>query len=284
MNKAGLHLKRFPWLSCSFLGLSRRQLSIQPRTSTRFLVCLDQLEGRFNVRHCSNKNIVKPFFDDVDIPTNKHFLQFLWEGAVKNHGDKIAFADDIIGREYTYKEAYAASRQFGSAVKRIGLHKKEVVAFFLHNCPEYITCLTGVIGVGGVATTVNPNYTATEVTRQLEMADVKMIVTTSDLVLVAKEAVQTTKRNIDIIVLDSKVTNTLFYDDVMQRDELYPDHNNTEFSKDDVLILPYSSGTTGLPKGMRRPIKITFHITCENMCSCFFDNITKFNFRSNVNK
>ena len=273
MNKVGLHLRRFPWPSCSFLGLSRRQRSLQPRTSSRILVCLDQLEGRNNVRHCSNKNIVKPFFDDVDIPTNKHFLQFLWEGAVKNHGDKIAFADDIIGREYTYKEAYAASRQFGSAVKRIGLHKKEVVAFFLHNCPEYITCLTGVIGVGGVATTVNPNYTATEVTRQLEMADVKMIVTTSDLVLVAKEAVQTTKRKIDIIVLDSKLTNTLFYDDVMQRDELYPDYNSNEFSKDDVLILPYSSGTTGLPKGMRRPIKITFHITCEkNIIISFFLN------------
>ena len=219
---------------------------IQTRYNTAILTHL--------VRFSSTSNIVKPFFDNVEIPSDMYFSQFLWEGAVKNHGKKVALVDDITGREYTYTEAYSASKRFGTAVRRMGLNKGEVVGFFLHNCPEYITGITGVIGVGGIATTVNPNYTATEVTRQLEMANVKMIVTTSELVLVTKQAVENTKRNIDIIVVDAKVTNTLFYDDILPEYELFSDPDELfpipEFSKDDVVILPYSSGTTGLPKGM----------------------------------
>ena len=212
------------------------------RITTSFISC--------NVRSCSTKNIVKPFFDHVDIPSNMFFPQFLWEGAVKNHGSKPALIDGISGKEYTYNEAFTASKKFGTAVRQLGLNKGGVVAFFLHNCPEYITSLTGVIGVGGIATTVNPSYTATEVTRQLEMSNAQMILTISDLVLVAKQAVENTKRNIIIIVLDTGVRNTVFYHDILQSDKLFPEPDMANFAKEDIVILPYSSGTTGLPKGI----------------------------------
>ena len=254
MTKATMSTKRCLWASKYLLGTCKYSTSFKPALGP-------PIQTRFNtailthmVRFSSTINIVKPFFDNVDIPSDMHFSRFLWEGAVKNHGKKVALVDDITGREYTYTEAYSASKSFGMAVRGLGLSKGEVVAFFLHNCPEYITGITGVIGVGGIATTVNPNYTATEVTRQLEMANVKMIVTTSDLVLVTKQAVENCKRNIDIIVVDAKVTNTLFYDDILPEDEPFSDPDDLfpvpEFSKSDVVILPYSSGTTGLPKGM----------------------------------
>ena len=209
---------------------------------------------RINARFCSSINIVKPFFDNVDIPSDTYFPKFLWEGAVKNHGNKIALVDFNTGKNYTYVEAYSTSKKFGtSIVRKLGLKKGDVVALFLHNCPEYITSISGVIGVGGIATTINPSYTATEVTRQLEMATVKIILTHSDLVQVAKQAVENSKRKIEIIVLDEKVKNTLHYDDVLEDDELLDDQDELfpvpEYSKDDVIILPYSSGTTGLPKG-----------------------------------
>ena len=209
----------------------------------------------YNVRFCSSGNIVKPFFDNVDIPSGEYFPKFLWEEAVKNHGNKVALVDDLTGKEYTYIEAYSTSKKFGaSMVRKLGLHKGDVVALFLHNCPEYLTSISGIIGVGGIATTINPSYTATEVTRQLEMANAKIILTSSDLVLVAKQAVEQTKRKIEIIVLDGKITNTLYYDDILQDDDFFEEPDELlpvpQFSKEDVAILPYSSGTTGLPKGM----------------------------------
>ena len=267
MAKTTVSLRRLFRISNPLLGSSRGcnllKQSKLAANSVGFNVCI----VRSNARACSTNNIVQPFFDNVDIPSNMSLPQFLWEGAVKNHGNKIALVDDISGKEYTYIEAFSASKKFGTAVRRLGLKKGDVVAFFLHNCPEYITSLTGVIGVGGIATTVNPNYTATEVTRQLGMANVKMILTTSELVLVAHQAVKKTKQKIEIIVLDSKVFSfsTLAYHDIMQGDELFPDSDNKEFSKEDVVILPYSSGTTGLPKGMMNNISGFMLLLCIHL-------------------
>ena len=235
--------------SDSLLFTGRHDIFFKPIRINQTVSCV-------NVRCCSSKNIVKPFFDEVSIPSDAYFPKFLWEGAVKNHGNKVALVDDITGKEYTYIEAYSASKNFGSSiVQKLGFKKGDVVALFLHNCPEYITSLSGVIGVGGTATTINPSYTATEVTRQLEMANAKIILTSSDLVLVAKQAIENTKRKIEIIVLDAKVVNTLSYDDVLQDSDVSNDSDVLsdvpEFSKDDVVILPYSSGTTGLPKGIK---------------------------------
>ena len=71
----------------------------------------------------------------------------------------------------------------------MGIQKGSVVAVFMTNCPDYVTCLTGIIGVGAVATPVNPSYTISELAKQLKMAKAVCIITKSDTLKTVKAAI-----------------------------------------------------------------------------------------------
>ena len=60
----------------------------------------------------------------------------------------------------------------------MGFGEDDVLAFFMHNCPDYITCLTGAIGAGIIVTPINPSYTVDELAKQLSMSNSKGIITT----------------------------------------------------------------------------------------------------------
>ena len=58
------------------------------------------------------------------------------------------------------------------------------------NSPDYITCLTGVTGIGAIATPINPNCSVTESARQLKMSKAKAILTDSSSLPVARMAIK----------------------------------------------------------------------------------------------
>ena len=71
-----------------------------------------------------------------------------------------------------------------------GISRGDVVGFFLPSSPEYLTCLTGVIGIGAAATTVNPSYTVPELTHQLNLSRPKVMLATAATLPVVKDALQ----------------------------------------------------------------------------------------------
>ena len=71
----------------------------------------------------------------------------------------------------------------------MGVNKGDVVAVFMTNCPDYITCLTGIIGIGAIATPINPNYTVAELARQLKMSESTCIIAKSDSLKIVKQAI-----------------------------------------------------------------------------------------------
>ena len=64
------------------------------------------------------------------------------------------------------------------------------MAFYMANSPDYITCLTGVTGIGAIATPINPNCSVTESARQLKMSKAKAILTDSSSLPVARMAIK----------------------------------------------------------------------------------------------
>ena len=78
----------------------------------------------------------------------------------------------------------------------MGFEEDDVLAFFMHNCPDYITCLTGAIGAGIIVTPINPSYTVDELSKQLLMSNSKGIITTNVSLSLVKKALEQIKSKI----------------------------------------------------------------------------------------
>lgn len=134
-------------------------------------------------------------------------------------------------------------------VKR-GFKKGDVLAIYLPNVPEYPIVFYGVGFIGGTVTTVNPLYTTEELERQLQDTQASYLVTSPPFIDKARAASKAQGNIKKIIVVGDEVSedcealSNLLDDDGSS----FPSYCSVD--KDDVVSIPYSSGTTGVPKGV----------------------------------
>jgi acyl-CoA synthetase (AMP-forming)/AMP-acid ligase II len=117
-----------------------------------------------------------------------------------------------------------------------------VIGVFMPNVPEYAIVIHGAASAGGMCMTVNPAYTANELTHQLEDSGARMLVTVPAGLEVAIEAAERAGVDDLFVVGEDSFTGLLGDPAEAPRVEIDP--------AEDVAVLPYSSGTTGLPKGV----------------------------------
>ena len=183
-------------------------------------------------------------FPDVEIPdVSLHQLLF---GDIADRADRVALIDGMSGAEMTYGQLAGAIDRMAAALAARGIGKGDVVGILSPNTPYYAVVFHGILRAGATATTINALYTPDEVAHQLHDAGAKMLFTVS--VLLPNAAPGAAKAGVtDVVVLDGA--------------EGYPSlpellansHPVPEVSIDpanDVAVLPYSSGTTALPKGV----------------------------------
>ncbi|XP_031571386.1 4-coumarate--CoA ligase 1-like isoform X2 [Actinia tenebrosa] len=187
---------------------------------------------------------------DVPIPdTPQSFPHFIL-ATFERHGDKIAMVDNSSGQFYTYKELKRLIMKCGSALLQEGFEENEVAAIILPNVVEFPIVLYGITAIGGIVTTVNPEYTVNEMIHQLQDSGASYIVTLPCLVKKAIEA--STKITVkNIFVLGEAEGCISLSNMLLENDGSYFPLNFVPKSwKEDVVFLPYSSGTTGFPKGV----------------------------------
>ncbi|XP_053608885.1 uncharacterized protein LOC128674409 [Plodia interpunctella] len=201
----------------------------------------------------SGENIVISPFKDVDIP-DVSLNEYVWK-ILEKHPTNIAAVCGITNRSYTYEKVYKQSRTFGANLrKKFRIKDGDTVGVMLPNMPEYPTIFFGVLFSGGVVTTYNPIYTPYEVERQLNVSATKLIITNPTLVSNVKKALELSKKSIPIISVDIEEASP---EGTVSYKELVEDNNvemailkEVKLNPNDVCVLPYSSGTTGMPKGV----------------------------------
>jgi len=194
-------------------------------------------------------------YPDVSIP-EVSLTDFIFNttGSIK---DKSALIDGPTGRSLTYAELEAAVRRVAASLAKRGFKKGDVFAIFSTNCPEYAIAFHAVAMLGGINTTLNPLYTAEEAAFQLKDARAKILVTAPPFIDKAREAAAEAKIQ-ELFVFGEAAGATPFAkllesDGNVSHVEINP--------KEDLVALPYSSGTTGLPKG----VMLTHHNLVANM-------------------
>ncbi|MDT7543024.1 MAG: hypothetical protein QOE33_2928 [Acidobacteriota bacterium] len=164
----------------------------------------------------------------------------------RERGAKPALIDGVTGRVTTYAELDEAVHRVASALSARGLRKGDVFAIFSPNTVEYPIAFHAVSLLGGVVTTLNPLCIAEEVSKQLADSRAKYLLTSPALLACAREAASQLPLR-ELFVFGDTEGATSFA-------ELYESDGDVPTveidPREDLVALPYSSGTTGLSKGV----------------------------------
>lgn len=182
-----------------------------------------------------------PTADVPDIPLFDRVF-----GNITSYADHVALIDAPSGRSLTYSEVRAKSLAVAAAFARRGLLKSQKVAILSPNLPEYVLAVHGTLRAGGTITTMNPLYTEAEVHHQLEDAEARFFITVPDMLAKAQAAAHGTGVEEIFVIGNSPGATPLS----VLTDETAPAPDITIHPHDDVAAMLYSSGTTGLPKGV----------------------------------
>jgi acyl-CoA synthetase (AMP-forming)/AMP-acid ligase II len=164
--------------------------------------------------------------------------------------DKPALVDAASGRTLTYGALRDQAQHFAANLTSCGFRPRDVVAILMPNLPEYAVAFHGVLLAGGVCTTVNPGYTAGEIHHQCLDAGATRLVTVPACLDVARAAAAGTGVQ-EILVVGGEPAAIAAAASAARAAGLGgPSVTPFAAMLDDVVVLPYSSGTTGLPKGV----------------------------------
>jgi 4-coumarate--CoA ligase len=176
-----------------------------------------------------------------------------------HHNQKIAFQDSENSNETVkYIDLLKTSRQVGNFLQNeFGLKHQEVVATLLPNIWQYFPIHTGISQIGGILTGLSPQFTPFEISHQLRDSDaVIAFVGPEFLTSVFKIVHECPELRAIVVIGDFKPPTKRFpipvylWNDITRHPSTPPILSTPIDPNEDLCWLPYSSGTTGLPKGV----------------------------------
>ncbi len=183
-------------------------------------------------------------YPDIQVP-NLNLTEQVFNHAPAKP-DSIAMADGLTGRTITYGSLLEQIRQTAAGLAARGIKKGDVVSLWSPNVPEWPVVFFAVVKLGAIVHTSNPVSTPDELAFQLNDGNVKMLFTIGALADKARAAIAESKKPIELFTIDETAGIASLASLAIDQDppavSIDPAH--------DLAVLPYSSGTTGLPKGV----------------------------------
>ena len=180
---------------------------------------------------------------EVDIPAVTITAHVLRRASAL--ADHVAIRDISGASSYTYAELSDAIHSLAGGLVERGISPGKVVGLMAPNLPEYAVVFHGVAVAGAAVSTINPTYGAQEVRHQLNDAGVSILFTVPMFVETALAAIEGTETT-EVVVIGEPVSGTMGMAELFAKPiEQVPVDVATH-----TVVLPYSSGTTGLPKGV----------------------------------
>jgi len=197
----------------------------------------------------ASEHIFKSRFPDISINNNLPLHSYLFENLPKT-SELPCLISGSSGRVYSYAETHLICRKTAAGLSKLGLKKGDVVMILLQNCPEFVFSFMGASMIGAVSTTANPFYTSSEIFKQLKVANAKLVVTHSQFVDKLRDNEEGLEIGVDltVVTVDEPPEKCLAFSAVSDANE--EEAPEVEIEPDDPVALPFSSGTTGLPKGV----------------------------------
>ena len=192
---------------------------------------------------------------EIEIPEDESLIDLFKKGA-EEYGEKICM--NFYGREFSFNELDNLTRRFTTALIDLGVKKGDVVALWLPNCPQYSISYFGVIGAGATLTAISPLFVAREMAYQIKDSGAKYLILIERFMKqynrAAKQGLPLEK--VIVINMEGKEPDVLEDDKIIHFNSLMEKFPEPPFepnikinSKEDIAVIQYTGGTTGLPKG-----------------------------------
>lgn len=182
---------------------------------------------------------------DIYIPNHLPLHSYCFENISK-FSSQPCLINGSTGDIYTYADVELISRKVSSGLNKLGIQQYDTIMLLLPNSPEFVFAFLAASYRGATSTMANPFFTSAEVIKQAKASNAKLIITQACYVDKVKDFAIDNK--LTVICIDSPPEGCLHFSHLTQVDE--SDMPVVEINPDDAVALPYSSGTTGLPKGV----------------------------------
>lgn len=184
---------------------------------------------------------------DIEISSHLCLHDYCFE-KLGEFAERPCIVQGSNGKVYSYGEVDLISRRVGSGLAKLGIGHGEVVMLLLPNCPEFAFIFLGSSRIGAIATAANPFYTPGEIAKQAMASGARVIITQACYV---EKLCDLNRGNgsVLVITIDTGAPEGCLHFSVLAE----ADENEiplVEIRPHDLVSLPFSSGTTGLPKGV----------------------------------
>ena len=207
---------------------------------------------------------------DIDATQYTSLVALMQESFAK-YADRVAYS--FMGKDVTFGQTDKLSQALAGYLQSLGLAKGDRVAIMMPNCPQYPVAVAAILRAGYVVVNVNPLYTPRELEYQLKDSGAKAIVIIENFASTLEECIANTPvkhvvlcamgdqlgllkgtlvnwvvRHVKKLVREFHLPSAVRFNVAIaqgQRAKLTPPH----LTPDDVAVLQYTGGTTGISKG-----------------------------------